>query len=78
MFKSFIKQHQLPEDFISVAKANFVPLAEKIISQSQQQNKGPFFVGVNGCQGSGKSTLSEFIHDYIQDNTTLKSGGAFS
>jgi D-glycerate 3-kinase len=72
VFKSFIKQHQLPDDFISVAKENFVPLAEKIISQYKQQTKGPLFVGINGCQGSGKSTLSEFIHDYIQHNTDLK------
>lgn len=72
MFKPFIKQHQLPEDFIAVAKANFVPLAENIINQCKKQTEGPFFVGINGCQGSGKSTLSEFIHDYIQHNTDLK------
>ena len=71
MFKSFINQHQLPEEFITVAKASFVPLAEKIINQRRKQQVGPLFVGVNGCQGSGKSTLSEFIHDYICHHSSL-------
>ena len=71
MFKSFINQHQLPEDFITVAKASFVPLAERIMEQQKNQQVGPLFVGVNGCQGSGKSTLSEFIHDYIHHNSDL-------
>jgi len=71
MFKSFINQHQLPECFIEVAKTNFVPLAEKIINQQQKQESGPLFVGINGCQGSGKSTLSEFIHDYIHHKSGL-------
>jgi len=71
MFKSFINQHKLPDTFIAGAKMNFVPLADNIINQCQRQTQGPFFVGINGCQGSGKSTLSEFIHDYIQHHTDL-------
>lgn len=72
MFKSFINQHQLTEKFISVAKSHFVPLAEKIIDHSQTEKDGPFFVAINGCQGSGKSTLSEFIRDYIHHHSSLK------
>lgn len=71
MFQSFINKHQLTENFISEAKINFVPLAEKIMKQSQSKVDAPLFVGVNGCQGSGKSTLSEFLQDYIQHNSAL-------
>ncbi|MCG6199647.1 kinase [Psychromonas antarctica] len=71
MFASFINRHQLAHDFITVAKTHFVPLAETIIEQQSQQLKSPFFVAINGCQGSGKSTLSDFICDYISHYTDL-------
>ena len=71
MFKTFINHHQLTDNFIDVAKAHFVPLAKTIIKQQQKQPNKTFFVGVNGCQGSGKSTLSEFIGDYIHDVSDL-------
>lgn len=71
MFQSFINKHQLTENFISEAKINFVPLAEKIIKKSKNNTGKPLFIGINGCQGSGKSTLSEFLLEYIQHNSAL-------
>lgn len=56
----FADQHQLPESFIASAKADFLPLADSIFQQAKK-SKLPLFVGINGCQGSGKSTLTDFL-----------------
>ena len=64
MLSTFIQQHNLPEKFRLTAKAYYQPLAERIFNQFTQAD-GPYFVGINGCQGSGKSTLTDFIAEYL-------------
>lgn len=81
MYQAFINQHKLNDDFIALAKLHFVPLALEIINQQSKKavnnlttgtTPKPYFVGVNGCQGSGKSTLSDFLCHYIEHQTNLK------
>ncbi|MCW8834377.1 MAG: kinase, partial [Colwellia sp.] len=36
-----------------------------------QQGKSTYFVGINGCQGSGKSTLTEFLTLFLQQQFDL-------
>ncbi|MCW8092437.1 kinase [Alteromonas sp. ASW11-130] len=60
----FLARHQLPETYREVAQKWFVPLAESIMLQLKGAGR-PFFVGINGCQGSGKSTLTEFLSEYL-------------
>jgi len=64
MLSAFMEKNILPEEFIQVAKNHYQPLAERIFN-AYSQKKTPYVVGVNGCQGSGKSTLSEYIADYL-------------
>ena len=64
MLTTFIKQHKLPEKFRLTAKGYFQPLAERIFSQFSKSSR-PYFVGINGCQGSGKSTLTDYIGEYL-------------
>lgn len=64
MISEFIKQHKLPEEFKLTVKDYYKPLADKIISQFNRGNSS-YFVGINGCQGSGKSTLTDFIAEYL-------------
>lgn len=64
MLSTFIKQHKLPEKFKLTAQEHYQPLAERIFSQFTKNN-GAYFVGINGCQGSGKSTLTDFIAEYL-------------
>ncbi|MDX2367818.1 MAG: kinase [Colwellia sp.] len=64
MLSAFIKQHNLPEEFKLTVKEYYKPLADQIYSQFLESNK-VYFVGINGCQGSGKSTLTDFITTYL-------------
>lgn len=70
MLTDFLKSHQLANSFRDTAKEYFIPIAQQLIAQKKQKT-APLFVGVNGCQGSGKSTLSAFVCDYIKANTDL-------
>jgi D-glycerate 3-kinase len=64
MISKFINKHKLHSDFTEVANTHFIPLAEEIRVHHSSANHC-YFVGINGSQGSGKSTLSEFIKAYL-------------
>lgn len=57
-FLNLMRQHGLPESEADALAATYLPLATWIHRQFQG---GTFVVGINGAQGSGKSTLSEFM-----------------
>lgn len=42
----------------------FLPLAVKLKGKIDA-HEGTFYLGVNGCQGSGKSTLSDFLGEWL-------------
>ena len=69
MLTDFIAKHLLTPGFADTANNFYIPLAKKLVNsyqqQLKQQDKNTFFVGVNGCQGSGKSTLTECLAQYI-------------
>jgi len=71
MINAFIEEHQLPDAFNQLVEQFYQPLAQRIHAQFQQGNK-PLFVGINGCQGSGKSTLSAYIAQYLSNAYALK------
>lgn len=56
----FIVQHKLGPKYAEIAQKWFVPLAG-IISKHQISAGKPIIVGINGCQGSGKSTLTALL-----------------
>lgn len=64
MLSTFIEQHNLPEEFRLTVKKHYKPLADRIFSQFKKSDNA-YFVGINGCQGSGKSTLTDFISNYL-------------
>jgi len=57
----YIAQEDLSPEFRNNCKDHFLPLAEQLAPLIQEKSKGPFIVGINGSQGSGKSTLGKFL-----------------
>ncbi|MDC0602153.1 kinase [Aliiglaciecola sp.] len=55
----------MDKKFESAALKWFAPLAEQL-ALHRKSARGPFFVGLNGCQGSGKSTLTAFLVDTLK------------
>lgn len=58
-----IKALRLPDDFIQVIRDVYLPLSEKLLQHKTEQ---PFFVSINGAQGTGKSTLTSFLQILLQ------------
>ncbi|MBA6409794.1 HAD-IIB family hydrolase [Pseudoalteromonas sp. 5Ae-yellow] len=67
----FLAKHQLPLKYQYLSEQYFVPLAHDIL-ESKKTNT-PIFVAINGCQGSGKTTLADFLVTWFSKNTPLNS-----
>jgi D-glycerate 3-kinase len=64
LIEQYIVKEKLPMAYLDDALKWFKPLCDSIqLHQNESDGapnakSGPYFIGVNGCQGSGKSTLS--------------------
>jgi D-glycerate 3-kinase len=65
IIRQLIVDEHLPADFASLAMAFFLPLAD-YISQCHLRRQQTVVVGINGAQGTGKSTLSELLKRWLQ------------
>ena len=71
MLNEFLAKHKLGKDFEGNALKWFTPLSQQIIKHHNGANR-PVFIGVNGCQGSGKSTLCDYLKWTIESQSPLK------
>ena len=61
-YQSFLETHQLPESYLDTAFKAYQPVIDDILLRLK--NNKPVILGINGCQGSGKSTSAAFL-EYI-------------
>jgi D-glycerate 3-kinase len=57
--QGFLDMHRLPASYAEDIETYFLPLAAWLADQ--RSNGGTLVVGVNGAQGTGKSTLGDFL-----------------
>lgn len=58
--RDFLRRQQLPSGYLDSAARWFDPLALRLCAAAATVAH-PLVVGVNGCQGSGKSTLCDYL-----------------
>lgn len=67
---AFMAAHRLPADYATSAAAHFLPLAHYLAEQ-QRAAARPIIIGINGAQGTGKTTLAAFLAGVLPQVATL-------
>ena len=57
--QDFLLKHRLPGAFRNIAKRYFLPFARQL--PGYRGKKKSLYLGINGAQGTGKSTLADFL-----------------
>lgn len=65
IIEQFMTQERLPPEFAETAHDYYVPLSDYIAARRRSAS-GTLIVGVNGAQGTGKSTLSLLLKRLLQ------------
>ncbi|WP_100641521.1 kinase [Alteromonas facilis] len=69
-YSAFLESNLLTPDYLVHAQKWFNPLGDAI-AMHQKGAQRPFYVGINGAQGSGKSTLSQYLVEYLSQEKQL-------
>lgn len=69
--QGFLTAHRLPSAYGDLAYKWFLPLAEDLV-RKQQDQAGPLVIGINGSQGSGKSTLGALLRQLFETRFGLR------
>jgi D-glycerate 3-kinase len=67
-----LANQRLPDAYLESAQHWFDPLAQQFAGQCRKQAGLPLLIGINGSQGSGKSTLSEYLSLILQWDWDLR------
>lgn len=65
LIQPFIRAHKLPEAYVETAEKWFFPLVEALVLHQKEASR-PLVIGVNGAQGSGKTTLADLLVFLLQ------------
>lgn len=64
--RGFITRNGLPEHYLQQASIWFDPIVETLI-EHHCSAKRTLVIGINGCQGSGKTTLADYLCACLED-----------
>lgn len=64
----FIAEQQLPASFMALSETFYFPLAQQLVAQNHSSTR-PLLVGINGAQGTGKSTLAALLGCMLEAGT---------
>jgi len=67
----FLARHHLPESFTRTVDEFYVPLAHWLHALLTASGPGTFVLGINGAQGTGKTTLSRFLSAFLRSHYEL-------
>ncbi len=65
LIKQFIEDEKLPSTYLDDSLEWFLPLKDQIIAKLRSQASTLKVVGINGAQGTGKSTLAKLLQRLI-------------
>lgn len=68
LIKDFIQQERLPSTYLLDATQCFLPLLHDMETEIQSTQHRPFLIGINGAQGTGKSTLAKLLSCLLTGN----------
>ena len=57
--REFLSRHRLPNEFRDTAERYYLPLARRL--PDYRGDRKTLYLGINGAQGTGKSTLADFL-----------------
>ena len=57
--RDFLAKHRLPPAFLDIAERYYLPFAMRL--PDCRAGKQSLYLGINGAQGTGKSTLADFL-----------------
>ena len=63
---------KLPTTFRSMVDQHYRPLIEKVVLWQAQKKEMPLVLGINGAQGTGKSTLGYILKLILEEEFDLK------
>ena len=70
--EQFMEKERLPEGFRTLVSEAYLPIAEHLLTwKSDHSSPAPLVVGINGAQGTGKSTLANFLAEFLKASAGL-------
>lgn len=64
VYQRFLENHQLPPHYLQQSFAHFQILINDVVQTLKQQSS--VVLAINGCQGSGKTTLARFLQTVFE------------